>query len=1111
MAEQFVFTFNGAYLKAVVNAYRQLVDTFVFHFTRENIKACVMSTDRYRLIEIVFTPYDYRAHVDEVWVQGDMGLLWGAVKKLKKADTVTVKVEDDKFYVGPVQPGEVVPEEWIEPEQKFDLEFPAYFEQVVVGSLKVVVAGFKKILRSAPPDTTFLGIDIDEPGGHILLGESVVDLGARVPHEWLLGVSGKAREAYTLDLFTSLLVSGLIENAHIYITEKAHVIVEYAEDQCTVKLYMSAPGTASRVEGRDTITEILARPKPVRTEILRMFVRVGDLFKAVKAIKYLAVFDEVTIDPSEGLGLFWKEGYLKVPARYLETWTPPSEPVAGDFNLEDLVRFLKDVEDLSLYLDEVEGDKRLVLRGTGPKIAPKELEAFEMKIKVPEVVGPEEFPKVIFAGPVDLLLRTVEDAKVAEDTYLVFYTTPYEIEVFGRNEVYYEATFELNDFQAMVEDDYIPIGSDAFSELIGFFKNVPAEWCGMGKTEKNDIFLSVATDIGEFRGFKTNYMVKEAIKAYEERIKRPVAPPEAEKLPEAPPLKPEVTIPPGSVLPSGSMRIFYDMEGAFFKLGYDVSAHAKHADVREAVRLSFSMLVKAWNKAIDLGYSPRYLSKAWEDRGKLHMNATYAEAKPKDDWEKKQGVQYSFSIDEMTVNVGAFIPGSKLTDLSPSLREIPKEYISDIVPKLETPPKIVIPPPPPKLLDPGKVEVAEIRSLTRGPFRFVILNDGTLRVASMGRFLGKEELEGRPELLEEAQGYFLEELETLGIKPPAFELVTVYPSAHINEFTGVDKKLYGPFEVDEAALIPRGNAEKFVKEHFASWEKPPELPPPPVMKTYAELEKEFEEKDPWDALAIFVSRFEGFKRDYSMEDLHRFLRELRERTSTESVYRFYKIYPQLKDDFVSIARRIGWIPPELPTPPPAKPPRRPPPTRLKPDEVEEVWEQFVAFAKLALIVEPLAYRDRFMETIRTSPTVANAIERARRLVSSIQRELRPPPPTAPPGPPIVPVPDVAEVYRRLGVPPGAPVSEAAFQTVWRAIQRERAEEPPKGLIRSELDYLWREFSDFLGRFDMDPERHRPEFEEVLNPDFNLVENLEGVMKKVHELTDGTRWGPERWK
>jgi len=990
MAEQFVFTFNGAYFKAIVNAYRQIADEFVFHFTRADVRTSMMSPDGKRLIQIVLTPHYYNAYAEEAWVRGGMDLLWGAVKTLKKADTVTVRVEEDKLYVGTIKVGDVVPEGEI-----FDEEKIAPPAGVELGFIQVVASGFKRVLRSVP-DAEYVGFDIDEPGGHIVLGESVVDLGE--PHEWLLAVSGKARVAYTLKLFIPLLVSGLIEDAYIRITDKDHVIVEYAEAQSTVRFYM-APVTG----GEAMIARIVERPKPVRIEILRMGERESAvLFKAVKAIDYLTEYDVVTFDTADSLGLFWQVGYLKVPSHYLETWSPPPKPLQGGFNLKDLVKHLTGVEDLRLYYD---AENRLVLWGTGPKIAPGELTALSpgVKVEVPTVEG-----KVIFRGPVDLILRTVDDAMAAGDDYLVFYTAPYEIEAFGRNAVYYEATFELDSFQA-VEEDYVPIGSDAFGYLIGFLKNVPAPWCSVGKTLDEHVYLSCETDIGEFRAIRTTYETEEAIKAYEEKVKRPVAPPEVEKLPVAPP-------PP-------------------------------------------------------LAPPKRFLVRG-----------------------ETVGVINPFAVIDEEKNI-LMVGADKLL----LLMQYPD--IVDLT-----------------LLDPAKGEVAEIRSLTRAPFRFVLLNDGEISVASMGKFLSREELEARPGLLEEAQGYFLEELETLGIKPPAFELVTVYPSTHINQFTGVDKKLYGPYEAGEAALIPQENAETFVREHFASWEKlppkPPEIPPPAV-RTYAELEKGFEEKDPWDALAIFVSRFEGFKRDYSRDDLHRFLRELRARTGTESVYRFYKIYPQLKDDFVSIASMIGWIPPapplEVPPAPPVTkplPPPRPPPTRLRSEEVEEVWEQFVAFAKLAEVVEPLAHRDRFMETIRTSPTVANAVERARRLVSRLKL---PPPPTALPAPPLMPVPDVAEVYRRLGVPPGASVSEAAFQAVWSTIQRERAVELPKGLIRSELDYLWREFADFLGKFDMDPERHRPEFEAVINPDFNLVENLDTVMKKVHELTDSERWGPERWR
>ena len=112
MVELFVFTFNGACLKAIVNAYRQLqLPEFVFHFTREDITTSVLGPSRVRMIQISLTPFDYRAHTDEAWVRGGMDLLWGAVKNLRKKDDVKVRVEDDKFYVGTVQPGAVVPAE----------------------------------------------------------------------------------------------------------------------------------------------------------------------------------------------------------------------------------------------------------------------------------------------------------------------------------------------------------------------------------------------------------------------------------------------------------------------------------------------------------------------------------------------------------------------------------------------------------------------------------------------------------------------------------------------------------------------------------------------------------------------------------------------------------------------------------------------------------------------------------------------------------------------------------------------------------------------------------------------------------------------------------------
>jgi hypothetical protein len=440
-------------------------------------------------------------------------------------------VRDGKLYVGTIQPGAVVPEEEISDEEKF--EPPKISE---AGSLRVVVAGFKGILRSAPPDTKYVGFDIEESGGHLALFDekhSVIDL--REAYDWLLGTSGRTKESYDLASFVQLLVSGLSAEAYIRVSREGPAIIEYAEDEYTLKFYI-APLTGAV----ERMGEILAAPLPSRTEILRMRDReIKALLKAVKAIGYLVDENEITVAAAEELTLHWGTGYLRIPLAFLERYEPV-EPISGVFRIKDLVGHLKDVEDLRLYLDDVEGVRHLVLWAAGLKVAPRELPALELRLKVevPEVVGAG-----VFAGPVDLLRRTVEDAQVAEDAFLVFYTTPYEIKAFGRNAVYYGATFELDDFKTVTED-YIPIASDSFDYLIGFLRNVPASWCTVGKTEKNDVYLSCETDVGELRATRTQYRLEEAIKAYQEKVKRPIPPPEVKPLPEALPPPPPVEAPP---------------------------------------------------------------------------------------------------------------------------------------------------------------------------------------------------------------------------------------------------------------------------------------------------------------------------------------------------------------------------------------------------------------------------------------------------------------------------------------------------------------------------------------------------------------------------------------
>jgi hypothetical protein len=90
---------------------------------------------------------------------------------------------------------------------------------------------------------------------------------------------------------------------------------------------------------------------------------------------------------------------------------------------------------------------------------------------------------------------------------------------------------------------------------------------------------------------------------------------------------------------------------------------------------------------------------------------------------------------------------------------------------------------------------------------------------------------------------------------------------------------------------------------------PPEVLAPPAVKSYAELEAEFKGKDAVDALASYVTNYYGLRRDYLLEDLNTYLRNLKTRLTDEDLQRFYRVYPGLKESFVAIASLISWIPP----------------------------------------------------------------------------------------------------------------------------------------------------------------------------------------------------------
>ena len=177
-------------------------------------------------------------------------------------------------------------------------------------------------------------------------------------------------------------------------------------------------------------------------------------------------------------------------------------------------------------------------------------------------------------------------------------------------------------------------------------------------------------------------------------------------------------------------------------------------------------------------------------------------------------------------------------------------------------------------------------------------------------------------------------------------------------------------------------------------------PPPPKIKSYEELKREFEGKDLVDALAIYISRYRGLQKEYLLEDLHRFLGELKTKLTNEDIYRFYKVYPNLKLDFVSIASLISWIPP--PPPPPAGL------TEEDKTRLEDLFKRIFLEAGVSYVGRLPAFRDELrtiQETYKDIPR-SEAIRLAEIEVKELAARLIPykPPPPIPVPVPVTAVP-----------------------------------------------------------------------------------------------------------
>jgi hypothetical protein len=541
------FTIEGGTLKALVSAYSAIQDEFCWLFTRTEMEARALDLHHVALIELRLFPMDYKSEVDRLWVFGSVEQLKKVARRFKKREEVRIEVrEDNNFYVGPFKVGSVIMEEDV-----FEDFKPSPVKIRRDAGLKVVTADFRRIVKQAAEEKVRdywredayenIGIKIEGREATILFfNKKVSRMDLKGYEPWVLTIEGVGMSTFSLQLFASLLIWGLSETVDIGFQNEGVLQITYTGNDFSVNYWLAPKVDPETGKILPRFLEALAKPPMVRKQlwVLREE-EIKLLEKTVRAIGDVCRAEKLNMGmTAEDLWLYWKEydtGYFQAAhTRFWEWLPPPLERMSGVFNISSLATWLKDVEELTCFL-EGEPPEVMVLVGKGAKIAPKELRSEELvkELEVPEVRGVE-----VFTGQTSMLRDVFEDAMVAEEAFLVLVSTPFEIVAFGRDTVYYRATLPLDAFQT-IEEDYVPVNNWYFKGLRDFFRHFPAPLCTVGRLESN-IFLTGENPLGTFRAviMQTAEQAEEAVKAYEEMLKKPPTPTGVKPLP------PPIPIPP---------------------------------------------------------------------------------------------------------------------------------------------------------------------------------------------------------------------------------------------------------------------------------------------------------------------------------------------------------------------------------------------------------------------------------------------------------------------------------------------------------------------------------------------------------------------------------------
>ncbi len=530
------FTVVGEVFKALVNALDVVGGGEYGKFTAEGLRILSFDPSGIILLDAKVGGEDF-TFVSEVWVTFNFFELEKVAKRVKKKEMVRVEVRDGEFWVGVFRVGKVVEEKDLPDDVREVWEKARGFKGIYTEAhLKVDVAAFRRIVKSAEARKLYeyVGFRVEEPRGDVVFFAdeetfSRVEIGRG--EIWVLVVEGRAKSAYWLRVFSPMLILGFSSVVDLNFKPGGVLQISYAHPHALVDFWLASAGDRPL----KTLQAILEKPKPVRRLVWRLDGKkdvetFAGLLTAVDAARF-AVEGFWMGAVGEDFWIFWSydgKGFVSIPKYKFYEYHYPGEDVFGQvISARDFLNFLKDVEVLEYYLEELPGKPpSMVFVGSGVKIAPREfkVERVEREKRIPEVKGTP-----LFSISTKLLRDVVEDALVAEDQFMVFAVSPYEATVLGRNKIYYEASLPADTIKVL-EEDVVAVHRYVMEALKVFLENVPADVVSLGKVDYS-LYVESETRMGLLKAvvLQTAEEVKDAYAFYEEyRKPKPPPPPPIE-------------------------------------------------------------------------------------------------------------------------------------------------------------------------------------------------------------------------------------------------------------------------------------------------------------------------------------------------------------------------------------------------------------------------------------------------------------------------------------------------------------------------------------------------------------------------------------------------------